>query len=82
MAVFVRSPSQDAVRFCMAQRRWRLHTGKDVSKRRELPKTIEEYRGDHQRDDEASKKRQLQPENGEGDILPASTLRWCENESL
>jgi hypothetical protein len=51
----------------------RLHTGKDVSKRRELPKAMEEYRGEgeHQRDDEASKKRQLQPENGEGDILPA-----------
>jgi hypothetical protein len=42
-------------------------------KRRELSKTMEEYWGEveHQRDDEACKKRQLQPENREGDILPA-----------
>jgi hypothetical protein len=42
-----------------------------VRKRRELSKTMEEYWGEHQRDDEAFDKRQLQPENREGDILPA-----------
>jgi hypothetical protein len=51
----------------------RLHSGKEVRKGRELSKTMEEYwgEGEHQRDDEASKKRQLQPENREGGILPA-----------
>ena len=50
-----------------------LHSGKEVRKMRELLKTMVEYwgEGEHQRDDEASKKRQLQPENREGDILPA-----------
>jgi hypothetical protein len=40
---------------------------------RELSKTMEEYwdEGEHQRDDEAFKKWQLQPENREGGILPA-----------
>jgi hypothetical protein len=51
----------------------RLHSGKEVRKRRELSKTMEEYwgEGEHQRNDEAFKKRQRQPENREGDILPA-----------
>jgi hypothetical protein len=51
----------------------RLHSGKEVSKRRKLSKTMEEYwgGGEYQRDDEASKKWQLQPENREGGILPA-----------
>jgi hypothetical protein len=51
----------------------RLHSGMEVRKRRELSKTMEEYwdEGEHQRDVEAFKKRQLQPENRGGDILPA-----------
>ena len=51
----------------------RLHSDKEVRKKRELSKTMEEYWGvgEHQRDDEVLKKRQLQPENREGDILPA-----------
>jgi hypothetical protein len=51
----------------------RLHSGKEVRKRGELSTTMEENWGEggHQQDDEAFKKRQLQPETGEGDILPA-----------
>ena len=51
----------------------RLHSGKEVRKRRELSKTMEEYwgEGEHQRDHGAFEKRQLQPENGEAGILPA-----------